>query len=192
MHSFDVYSNESTCRKDECLGVEQVITCLNMFPSKNGISSDLIPAAIVLGSLNIDYNKLNIIFGSYEQVYIGTKNSTKQRTVGQIALRPENEKGIYYFIYLATRKQLHAFIWIELPTNDQVISRVNDLATKEKEPEITKGYPIFEWIPGIPITDNDDEIQSEEYEISSTYKDEHNDDITENGEEEERIEEDTY
>ena len=62
---------------------------------------------------------------------------------------------------LATRKQLHAFIWTELPINDQVISRVNDLSTKEKQPEMTKGYPIFEWIPGIPITDKDDKTQSE-------------------------------
>ena len=67
---------------------------------------------------------------------------------------------------LATIKQLHAFIWTELPINDQVISRVNDLATKENQPEMTKGYPIFKCIPGIPITD----------------KDEHDDDITENGE----------
>ena len=83
---------------------------------------------------------------------------------------------------LATRKQLHAFIWTELPINDQVISRLNDLYTKEKQPEMTMRYPIFEWIPGVPITDKDDETQSEEDEISSTHEDEHDDDITENGE----------
>ena len=49
---------------------------------------------------------------------------------------------------------------------------------------MTKGYPIFEWIPDIPIIDKDDETQSEEDEISSTHKDEHDDDITENGEDE--------
>ena len=43
----------------------------------------------------------------------------------------------------------------------QVIHIVNDLATKDKHPEMTKGYPIFEWIPGIPITDKDDETQNE-------------------------------
>ena len=57
---------------------------------------------------------------------------------------------------------------------------------------MTKGYPIFEWIPGIPITDKDDETQSEEDEISSTHEDEHDDGITENGEDEENIEEETY
>ena len=82
---------------------------------------------------------------------------------------------------LATRKQLRAFISTELPINDEVISRVNYLSTKEEHPEMTKGYPIFEWIPGIPITDKDDETQSEEDEISSTHEDKHDDDITENG-----------
>ena len=82
---------------------------------------------------------------------------------------------------LATGKQFYDFIWKELPINDQVISRVNYLATNEKQPEMTKGYPIFEWIPGIPITEKDDKTQSEEYETSSTHKYEHDDDITENG-----------
>ena len=70
--------------------VKDMITCLNMFPYKNGISSNLSPAAIILGSPNPDYNKLNITFGAYAQVYIGTTNSTKQRTIGAIALRPAN------------------------------------------------------------------------------------------------------
>ena len=65
-----------------------MITCLNVFQSKNGISIDLSPAAIILGSRNPDYNKLKIIFGAYAQVYIGNNNNTKQRTVEAIALRP--------------------------------------------------------------------------------------------------------
>ena len=46
---------------------------------------------------------------------------------------------------------------------------------------MTKGYPFFQWSPGIPITDKDNKTQSEEDEIYSTYEDEHDDDITENG-----------
>ena len=111
-----------------------MITCLNMLPSKNGISSHLSPAAIILGSPNPYYNKLKVRFGAYAHVYIGTTNSAKQRTVGAIALRPENERDGYYFMYLSTRKQPHAFICTELPTNYQVISRVNNLATKDKQP----------------------------------------------------------
>ena len=79
---------------------------------------------------------------------------------------------------LATGKQLHDFIWTVLPINDQVIYRVNNLATKENQPEITKGYPIFEWRPGIPITEKYEETQSEEDEISSIHEDEHKDYIS--------------
>ena len=67
-----------------------MITCLNMFPSKNRISGDLSPAAIILGSPNPYFNKLKIAFGAYAHVYIGITNSKKQRTVGAIALIPEN------------------------------------------------------------------------------------------------------
>ena len=168
-----------------------MITCLNMFPSKNGISSNLIPEAIILWSPIPDYNKLKITFGAYAPVYIGTTKSTKQRTVGVIALRPANERGGYYFMFLSTRKQLRDFICKELPINYQVISRVKNVATNAKQSEMTKGYPIFDCIPGIPITDKYDDTQSEEDEISSTYEDKHDDDITENGEDEESIEEDT-
>ena len=66
---------------------QDMINCLNIFQFKNGIPSNLSPAAIILGSLNPDYNKLNIIFGAYTQIYIGTTKSKKQRTIGKIALR---------------------------------------------------------------------------------------------------------
>ena len=138
-----------------------MITCLNMFPSKNGISRNLSPVAIILGSLIPYYNKLNIKFGAYAQVYIGNTDIIKQRSVGAITLIPVNKWGGSYFISLVTLKQLHDFIWIELPINDQVIYRVNTLETKENQPEMTKGYSIFEWIPGISI-----ETQPKDNEIA--------------------------
>ena len=45
--------------------VQEMLICMNMFPSKNLISSDLIPAAIILGSTNLEYNNLRITCGSY-------------------------------------------------------------------------------------------------------------------------------
>ena len=85
-------------------------------------------------------------------------------------------------MYLATGKQLHAFILTELTINDKVINRVKNLATKEKHPDMTKGYPIFECSPGIQITYKDDKTQNEDGGIASTHEDEDNDNITENGE----------
>ena len=58
---------------------------------------------------------------------------------------------------------------------------------------MTKGYPIFEWIPGIPIIDQAyDEHQTADNEIASTYGNDDDDDITKNGEKEESIEEKAY
>ena len=37
-------------------------------------------------------------------------------------------------MFLSTGEKLHVFIWIEIPINDQVISRLNDLATNDKNP----------------------------------------------------------
>ena len=68
--------------------LQDMINCLNMFSFKDRISSNLISAAIILGSPNPYYNKLNITFGVNAYVYIGTNNITKQRTVGAIALIP--------------------------------------------------------------------------------------------------------
>ena len=70
--------------------VQDMVTCLNMIPSKNGISNNLKPEAIILGSPNLDYNKLRITFGSYAQVQIVTTNKTKQIIVGEIALLSVN------------------------------------------------------------------------------------------------------
>ena len=49
--------------------VQYMLTFLNMFLSKNVISSDLSPSAIAIGSPNPDYNNLRITFGEYTQVF---------------------------------------------------------------------------------------------------------------------------
>ena len=146
-----------------------MITCLNVFPSKNGISTNLRPGGIILGSPKPYYNKLNITYGEYSHVYICTTNSTKQRTVGVITTRPENEWGVYYFISVATSKQIHVFIWTELPINDQVMQRAKYLDAKENKPEMTKGYPMFWWSPGVPITDKDEKTENEYNKIVSIH-----------------------
>ena len=64
--------------------VQDMVTCLNMFPSQNGISSGLVTEEIILGSPNPYYTKIRITFVTYSQLYIGTTNSTKQIIVGEI------------------------------------------------------------------------------------------------------------
>ena len=53
------------CHKKNYKVIKNIATWMNMFPSKNGISRDLGPAAIILGLTNPYYNKLRITFESY-------------------------------------------------------------------------------------------------------------------------------
>ena len=48
---------------------------------------------------------------------------------------------------------------------------------------MTKGYPIFEWIPVISIKDKYNKNKNEDNAIASTHGDKDDDGITENGEE---------
>ena len=102
---------------------------------------------MILGSPNVDYNKIRITLGAYAQASIGTIKSITQSTVGEISLRPENERGGHYFMSLDIGKNIHTYIWIELPINEEVIHRVGDLDTKGNQQEMTKVYPILECIP---------------------------------------------
>ena len=60
---------------------------------------------------------------------------------------------------LYTGKLLHSYQQTELPIDDDVIAQVRDLAEEENAKKTTDNYPIFEWAPGVLITEN----VSEEY-----------------------------
>ena len=47
---------------------------------------------------------------------------------------------------LYSGKRLHSYEWTELPTDDEVISRVDHLETNENAPTMINGYPVFTWI----------------------------------------------
>ena len=128
--------------------LHDIITCLNAFPTKTGISTTMSPAAIVEGRSGIDASTRNIPFGTYCQVTLGSDNTMRQRTVAGIALRPSNTRGGWYFMSLVTGRRLHSNQYAELPVDDLVISRVEDLAKKQKQPLMAGGDPVFEWTPG--------------------------------------------
>jgi hypothetical protein len=60
----------------------------NMLPHNDGISDTLSPATIITGLPKPDFNTMTLEFGSYVQVYDGTSNNTKSRTLGAIATNP--------------------------------------------------------------------------------------------------------
>ena len=98
---------------------------------------------IVLGRNKPDYQRLKVTFGAYCEVYIGTTNTTEQRSVGAIALRPSNSNRGHW---LETGRRIHGYIWNELPIPSHVIRRVEELAHGEYAMDLDEdGCPIFEW-----------------------------------------------
>ena len=129
---------------DECL--VDIISCLNDFPAKNGISKTISPAGIILGRGKKDGNHLTGTFGRYYEVYCGTDNTNKERRVSAICLRPSNNQGGYYFMSLNSGRKIHGFKFTELAMPQQVIDRVHELAQNEGAEELDEdGCPIFEW-----------------------------------------------
>ena len=101
--------------------VTNMTSCLNDLPHKEGISRTLSPAMKVLGRNKVDCQRLKVKFGAYCEVYVGTINTTAQRSVGSIALRPSNNERGYWFMFLETGKRTHGYIWNKLPIPYYVI-----------------------------------------------------------------------
>ena len=110
--------------------------CLNDLPHKEGISRTLSPGMIVLGRNKTDCKQLKVTFGAYCEVYIGTTNTTEQRSVGAIALRPSNSEGGYWFMSLESGRKIHGYLWNELPIPTHVVRRVEELASNENAPDL--------------------------------------------------------
>jgi hypothetical protein len=105
----------------------------NMLPHPDGVSTTMSPATIVTGAPKTDFTTMRLEFGTYVQVYDGTSNDTKSRTLGAIATNPTgNANGDYYFLSLATGHRIQRRSWTVLPISDIVISRVEAIAFAEE------------------------------------------------------------
>jgi hypothetical protein len=126
---------------------------LNMLPHPDGVSSTMSPATIVTGQPKTDFRTLSLEFGTYVQVYDGTSNDTKSRTLGAIATNPTgNSSGDYYFMSLATGERIHRRSWTVLPISDAVISRVEEIALNEKMPPVDNdNHMLHEFDPDAVI-----------------------------------------
>ena len=184
---------------DEC--ITMVTSCLNDFPNKNGISTTMSPASIVLGRGKIDGNNLKATFGRYYEVYSGTDNTNKERRTSAICLRPSNSQGGYYFMNIETGRKIHGNRFTELSMPQHIIDRVHALATTKNAPDLDNdGCPIFEWEIGAPIDINDDEIpqniqpvsddESEDEDVSDEDDHTNNEDDDNSGDDENNNDED--
>ena len=70
--------------------VADTVRCLNLFPWRYGVSTELSPASLVTGRPNLDYNHMKLEFGTYVQVFEDNdpSNTIKARSMGAIGLDP--------------------------------------------------------------------------------------------------------
>ena len=125
--------------------VTGVIKWINAFPSMNGVSKTMSPSTIVEGLPKPNMKYKRIVFGAHAMVYIGTNNKLDARSVPAIALNSSNQHGGHYFMSLYSGKRIHSYEWKEVPIDEEVIERVEELATEEEATKMKRGYPIFTW-----------------------------------------------
>ena len=125
--------------------IQGAVKWLNAFPSSTGISKTMSPSTIVLGLPKPNMKYKTIVFGAHAMVYTGTNNKMDARSIPAIALNASNEHGGHYFMSLYSGKRIHSYEWKELPIDEEVIARVEELAEEEEAPEMKRGYPIFTW-----------------------------------------------
>ena len=82
---------------------------------------------------------MSLKLGVYVQLFEGTKNTQHSRSVGAVALNSSNEKRGYYFMSLRTGRNIHGFIWTELPITEELIARVGELGKEDKQPLMENG-----------------------------------------------------
>ena len=147
--------------------VAMATRCLNGFPKEDGVSEHMSPHSIVTGWPRMDYNKIQLEFGSYVQLLDRSVNTIRSRTIGTIAFNPTgNENGAYHFMSLKTVQVITKGpgSWTEVPVTDIAIARVEALAKQEGQPLLQDSNLLVEWRPNQPFDDDDE--YDDDYEPS--------------------------
>ena len=121
-----------------------VVSWLNMFPRRGGISDTLSPRAIIHGTTANFDTMCRVPFGAYCEVHDepSPSNTLTPRTTPALALNAQgNLQGGYNFVSLETWKLLTRRRWNELPMPDDVITIVNDRAAQELKLDSTDLIP---------------------------------------------------
>ena len=134
--------------------VKGSVLWMNVFPVKNGVSKTHSPRTIVTGQ-QVDFNQhFPVELGAYFQTHEEHDNSTRTRTVGVIALRPnENSQGGFYLLSLTTGHHTDHRNWTDLPMPNEVMDHIHALAWRNRD---ANGIN-FGWRDGTPILDNEDD-----------------------------------
>ncbi|MEL6660657.1 MAG: hypothetical protein AAFR36_29600, partial [Bacteroidota bacterium] len=133
--------------------IESAVSNLNRFPREDGVSDTMSPLTIMTGRPNPDYNDLPLELGEYVQVHETNDptNSMRARTLGAIALLPDDDRRTHRFISLSTGRIIKRDHWTAMNMPQSAIERINALAFKERQPLIQDSGFLFEWRPNNTI-----------------------------------------
>jgi hypothetical protein len=92
------------------------------------ISQNVCPRVLFTG-MRVDYQKeLSLAFGDYCEVFDGTDNMSRQRSVPCIALYPCcNTTGSWVFFSMQSQKWLRCTIWKKMGRTNEIIKQMNAL-----------------------------------------------------------------
>jgi hypothetical protein len=154
--------------------VHRITSLINSLPKQNGIHSILSPREIVTGK---KFRCPSIRIGQYVQGHTGGTNDTgKERSIDSLYLgRADNGSG--HEVYKLSTKQLVSVNRItSIPTTDDMINTVNNIAEQEAQPE---GIEFSDMHGKITLQDfadnaNDDDSNAsdEDFKLDEEYQDE--------------------
>ena len=113
-------------------GVAHVTEMLNRFPAvEKGFSDTVSPAELIDGLDRLNLNKKQIQFGGYAQIWGGTTNTLKERSIGAIALNRSNENNGWYFMALRTGRVWNTNQFLENPITNHIIDRIENMSKQQ-------------------------------------------------------------
>jgi hypothetical protein len=140
--------------------VSDAVRYLNQFRRKNDISTTLSPDTIALGVCYPDYATMRVEFGSCVQVFKDSDptNTPRASSLGAVALSPNaNSQGAHHFMSLSTGACISRYRWVDFPTPDTAIARVEALAIADGQLLLKDSGLVVEWRPDHPIDNSEND-----------------------------------
>jgi hypothetical protein len=112
--------------------VAYVVSRINIERSA-AINLSVAPKVLFMG-MRVDFRKeFGLAFGDYCEVYDGTDNTSKPRSVPCVALYPcNNAAGSWAFMNLHTKQRIRRTQWVKMVMTDVIISAMNAFNDADK------------------------------------------------------------
>ncbi len=145
------------------------VSCISIRRTTS-IASNLSPYRLFTGT-RVNYKKsLQLAFGDYAEVFDGSDNTSRSRTIPCIALQPcNNSTGSWEFLNLLTGNRVRRSNWRKMVTTEVVIAKMNAMTSaiveEEKEDEAVEPTRVPEVRPRVMRSTNQSPVETVEQHI---------------------------